>query len=160
AGLHFSKILLKKLEIKGIKICEITLHIGLSNLIIIEVEDVSKHRMDTEQYFISQKNCDIINNALLNNKRICAVGTSSVRAIESYSYKYLKPIIGWTNKFIFPPYDFKIVNSMITNFHMPKSTLLMMVVAFANYDLIMKAYEIAVKENYRFYYYGDAMLII
>ncbi|WGH26979.1 MAG: tRNA preQ1(34) S-adenosylmethionine ribosyltransferase-isomerase QueA [Candidatus Bostrichicola ureolyticus] len=160
AGLHFSKILLKKLEIKGIKICEITLHIGLSNLIIIEVEDVSKHRMDTEQYFISQKTCDIINNALLNNKRICAVGTSSVRAIESYSYKSLKPIIGWTNKFIFPPYDFKIVNSMITNFHMPKSTLLMMVVAFANYDLIMKAYEIALKENYRFYSYGDAMLII
>ncbi|WGH26417.1 MAG: tRNA preQ1(34) S-adenosylmethionine ribosyltransferase-isomerase QueA [Candidatus Bostrichicola ureolyticus] len=163
AGLHFSKNLLKKLEIKGIKICEITLHIGLGNLILIEVEDISKHRMDTEQFFISQKTCDIINNAIINNKRICAVGSSSIRALESSCNilpKSLKPINGWTSKFIFHPYDFKIVNSMITNFHMPKSTLLMLVVAFSDYNLIMEAYNLAIKENYRFFSYGDAMLIL
>ncbi|WP_185873621.1 tRNA preQ1(34) S-adenosylmethionine ribosyltransferase-isomerase QueA [Blattabacterium cuenoti] len=162
AGLHFSKHLLKKLEIKGINLVEITLHLGLGSFLPVEVEDISKHKMDSEKCFIEKNICNIINKSIKQKKRVCAVGTSSMRAIESSvsSKKYLNPFSGWTNKFIFPPYNFNIANCMITNFHMPKSTLLMMTVAFAGYDLIMKAYKIAIKEKYRFYSYGDVMLIL
>ncbi|WP_185849551.1 tRNA preQ1(34) S-adenosylmethionine ribosyltransferase-isomerase QueA [Blattabacterium cuenoti] len=162
AGLHFSKHLLKKLEIKGINLVEITLHLGLGSFLPVEVEDISKHKMDSEKCFIKKETCDIINQSIQQKKRICAVGTSSMRAIESSvsSNKYLNPFSGWTNKFIFPPYNFSIANCMITNFHMPKSTLLMMTVAFTGYDLLMKAYKIATKEKYRFYSYGDSMLIL
>ncbi|WP_185857085.1 tRNA preQ1(34) S-adenosylmethionine ribosyltransferase-isomerase QueA [Blattabacterium cuenoti] len=162
AGLHFSKHLLKKLEIKGTNLVEITLHLGLGSFLPVEVEDISKHKMDSEKCFINEETCKIINFSIQKKKRICAVGTSSMRAIESSvsSSKSLNPFYGWTNKFIFPPYNFSIANSMITNFHMPKSTLLMMTVAFAGFDLIMKAYQIAIKEKYRFYSYGDVMLIL
>ncbi|WP_185850764.1 tRNA preQ1(34) S-adenosylmethionine ribosyltransferase-isomerase QueA [Blattabacterium cuenoti] len=162
AGLHFSKHLLKKLEIKGINLVEITLHLGLSSFFPVEVEDISKHKMDSEKCFIKKDVCSIINNTIQQKKRICAVGTSSMRAIESSvsSNKNLNPFSGWTNKFIFPPYNFSIANTMITNFHMPKSTLLMMIAAFSGYDLIMKAYKIAIEEKYRFHSYGDSMLIL
>ncbi|AWU44012.1 tRNA preQ1(34) S-adenosylmethionine ribosyltransferase-isomerase QueA [Blattabacterium sp. (Cryptocercus kyebangensis)] len=162
AGLHFSKHLLKILEIKGINLVEITLHLGLGSFLPVEVEDISKHKMDSEKCFIEKNVCNIINKTIKQKKRVCVVGTSSMRAIESSvsSSKYLNPFSGWTNKFIFPPYNFSIANSMITNFHMPKSTLLMMTAAFAGYDLIMKSYKIAIKEKYRFYSYGDAMLIL
>jgi S-adenosylmethionine:tRNA ribosyltransferase-isomerase len=162
AGLHFSKHLLKKLEIKGVGFAEVTLHVGLGTFNPVEVEDLSKHKMDSEELKISQEACDIVNAAKLGKKRVCAVGTTSMRAIESSvsSQRTLNPYDGWTNKFIFPPYDFSIANCMITNFHTPKSTLLMMISAFCGHDLMKEAYEIAVKENYRFYSYGDAMLII
>ncbi|BAM99624.1 tRNA preQ1(34) S-adenosylmethionine ribosyltransferase-isomerase QueA [Blattabacterium cuenoti] len=162
AGLHFSKHLLKKLEIKGIHLVEVTLHLGLGSFLPVDVEDISKHKMDSEKCFINENTCKIVNFAIQRKKRICAVGTSSMRAIESSvsSSKKLNPFYGWTNKFIFPPYNFNIANSMITNFHMPKSTLLMMTTAFTGFDLIMKAYQIAIEKEYRFYSYGDAMLIL
>ena len=162
AGLHFSKHLLKRLEIKGVNIAEITLHVGLGTFNPVEVEDLSKHKMDSEELFIDEKACEIVNNAKNNKKRICAVGTTSMRALESSvsSFKTLNPYSGWPHKFIFPPYDFSLADSMITNFHTPKSTLLMMASAFAGHDFIKEAYEIAVKEKYNFYSYGDAMLII
>ncbi|WP_341663168.1 tRNA preQ1(34) S-adenosylmethionine ribosyltransferase-isomerase QueA [Blattabacterium cuenoti] len=162
AGLHFSKHLLKKLEIKGIHLVEVTLHLGLGSFLPVYVEDISKHKMDSEKCFINENTCKIVNFAIQRKKRICAVGTSSMRAIESSisSKKKLNPFYGWTHKFIFPPYNFSIANSMITNFHMPKSTLLMMTTAFAGFDLIMKAYQIAIEKKYRFYSYGDAMLIL
>ena len=162
AGLHFSKHLLKRLEIKGVNIAEITLHVGLGTFNPVEVEDLSKHKMDSEELLIDQKACDIVNSAKLSKKRICAVGTPSMRALESSvsSFKTLNPFSGWTHKFIFPPYDFSLADSMITNFHTPKSTLLMMASAFAGHDFIKEAYEVAVKEKYNFYSYGDAMLII
>lgn len=162
AGLHFSKHLLKRLEIKGIDFAEITLHVGLGTFNPVEVEDLSKHKMDSEEIFISEQACEIVNNAKLNKQRICAVGTTSMRAIESSvsSHGTLNPFEGWTNKFIFPPYDFSIANCMITNFHTPKSTLLMMASAFMGHDLMKKAYEEAIKESYKFYSYGDAMLIL
>lgn len=162
AGLHFSKHLLKRLEIKGINRAEVTLHVGLGTFNPVEVEDLSKHKMDSEEIEIKQSAADIINNAQKNKKRICAVGTTSMRTIESSvsSSGTLNPYEGWTNKFIFPPYDFSIANCMITNFHTPKSTLLMMVSAFAGHDFMKEAYAEAVKEKYKFYSYGDAMLII
>tara|TARA_B100000780_G_scaffold88181_1_gene60718 strand:+ start:9477 stop:10526 length:1050 start_codon:yes stop_codon:yes gene_type:complete len=162
AGMHFSKHLLKKLEIKGINLAELTLHIGLGTFNPVEVEDLSKHKMDSEELFIDQKACDIINNAKKNKKRICAVGTTSMKGLESSvsSVRTLNPYSGWTHKFVFPPYDFRIANSMITNLHTPKSTLLMMASAFAGPDFIKEAYAIAIKEKYNFYSYGDAMLII
>jgi len=162
AGLHFSRHLLKKLEIKGINLAEITLHIGLGTFNPVEVEDLSKHKMDSEELFIDQKACDIVNNAKKNKNRICAVGTTSMRALESSvsSFNTLNPYSGWTHKFIFPPYDFNLADSMITNFHTPKSTLLMMASAFGGHDFIKNAYEVAVKEKYNFFSYGDAMLII
>ena len=162
AGLHFSKHLLKRLEIKGINIAEITLHVGLGTFNPVEVEDLSKHKMDSEELLIDQDACKIVNSAKLNKKRICAVGTTSMRALESSvsSFKTLNPYSGWTHKFIFPPYDFSLADSMITNFHTPKSTLLMMASAFAGHDFLKEAYDIAVKEKYNFYSYGDAMLII
>ncbi len=162
AGLHFSKHLLKRLEIKGVNFAEITLHVGLGTFNPVEVEDLSKHKMDSEELIINQEACDTVNRAKENKRRICCVGTTSMRAIESSvsSNRTLNPYTGWTNKFIFPPYDFSIADCMITNFHTPKSTLLMMISAFCGHDLMKKAYEEAIKEKYRFYSYGDAMLII
>jgi S-adenosylmethionine:tRNA ribosyltransferase-isomerase len=153
---------MKRLEIKGIEFSELTLHVGLGTFNPVEVEDLSKHKMDSEEIIIPSASVEIINKGIKNNKRICAVGTTVMRSIESSvsSNGQLNPYTGWTNKFIFPPYDFSIANCMITNFHTPKSTLLMMTGAFAGYDLMMKAYKEAVKEKYRFYTYGDAMLII
>jgi len=162
AGLHFSKHLLKKLEIKGIKFAEVTLHVGLGTFNPVEVEDLSKHKMDSEELKITQEACDIVNDAKANKKRICAVGTTSMRAIESSvsSQRTLNPFEGWTNKFVFPPHDFSLATCMITNFHTPKSTLLMMISAFCGHDLMKRAYDEAIKEGYKFYSYGDAMLII
>ncbi len=162
AGLHFSKHLLKKLEIKGIHLPEITLHVGIGTFNPVEVEDLSKHKMDSEEYFIEKRVADIVNEAIDKKKRVCAVGTTVIRALESSvtAEGYLRPFQGWTNKFIFPPYDFKIANAMVTNFHTPKSTLLMLTAAFGGYDLIMEAYQEAIKEKYKFYSYGDAMLIL
>lgn len=162
AGLHFSKHLLKRLEIKGIDFAEVTLHVGLGTFNPVEVEDLSKHKMDSEELFISQEACDIVNNAKENKNKICCIGTTTMRSIESSvsSNRMLNPFMGWTNKFIYPPYDFSIADCMVTNFHTPKSTLLMMVSAFCGHDLMKKAYDEAVKEKYRFYSYGDAMLIL
>ena len=162
AGLHFSKELLKRLEIKGVTRAEVTLHIGLGTFRSIDVEDLSKHKMDAEYFSISNAACEIVNKAKLANKRVCAVGTTSVRSIESAvsAEKLLKSAEGWTNKFIYPPFDFNIANSMITNFHLPKSSLLIMISAFGGFDLVMEAYHEAVKEKYSFFSYGDAMLIL
>jgi len=162
AGLHFSKHLLKRLEIKGVLLPEITLHVGLGTFNPVEVEDLSKHKMDSEEIEIDPRAVEVINNGIKNKRRICAVGTTTMRAIESSvsANGFINEYVGWTNKFIFPPYDFSIANCMITNFHTPKSTLLMMVSAFAGLDFIKKAYDEAIKEQYRFFSYGDAMLII
>ncbi|MBZ9778234.1 tRNA preQ1(34) S-adenosylmethionine ribosyltransferase-isomerase QueA [Psychroflexus sp. CAK8W] len=162
AGLHFSKHLLKRLEIKGIDFAEVTLHIGLGTFNPVEVEDLSKHKMDSEEIMIDSEATSIINNAKSEKRRICAVGTTVMRTLESAvsSNQRLNEYNGWTNKFIFPPHDFSIANCMITNFHMPKSTLLMMISAFAGHDLMEKAYKEAIKEKYKFYSYGDAMLIL
>ncbi len=162
AGMHFSRQLLKRLELKGVEFAEITLHIGLGTFRQVEVEDLTKHKMDSEQTIISEKTADIVNRAKLNKKKVCAVGTTSMRAIETSvsTDGLLKPFDGWTNKFIFPPHDFSIADCMITNFHTPLSTLLMMISAFAGHDLMMQAYKEAIKEKYRFYSYGDAMLIL
>ncbi|WP_410879769.1 tRNA preQ1(34) S-adenosylmethionine ribosyltransferase-isomerase QueA [Myroides sp. DW712] len=162
AGLHFSKHLMKRLEINGIKFAEITLHIGLGTFNPVEVEDLSKHKMDSEEFVVSQEACDVVNQAKETKHRVCAVGTTCMRALESSvsSSQTLNPFRGWTNKFIFPPYEFSIADCMITNFHMPKSTLLMMISAFCGHDLMMKAYKEAVEEGYKFYSYGDAMLIL
>ena len=162
AGLHFSRELLKRLEIVGVDFAKLTLHIGLGTFRPVEVEDLSKHKMDSEEVFISEETVNTINNGIKNKRRICAVGTTSVRAVESSvtTTGFMTPFDGWTNKFIYPPYSFNIPNAMITNFHTPKSTLLMMVSAFGGFELIKKAYEEAVKEEYKFFTYGDAMLIL
>ncbi|TXK77099.1 MULTISPECIES: tRNA preQ1(34) S-adenosylmethionine ribosyltransferase-isomerase QueA [Mesonia] len=162
AGLHFSKHLLKRLEIKGVNFAEVTLHVGLGTFNPVEVEDLSKHKMDSEEAEIALPAVDTINEAIKNKRRICAVGTTVMRSLESSvsSNGTLNEFKGWTNKFIFPPYDFSIANCMITNFHTPKSTLLMMISAFAGHDLMERAYDEAIKEKYKFYSYGDAMLII
>lgn len=162
AGLHFSKHLMKRLEIKGVEFAEVTLHVGLGTFNPVEVEDLSKHKMDSEELKISQEACDIVNKAKVNKKRVCAVGTTTMRAMESSvsSSRTLNSFEGWTNKFIFPPYDFSVADCMITNFHTPKSTLLMMISAFCGHDLMRKAYDEAIKEGYKFYSYGDAMLIL
>ena len=162
AGLHFSKHLLKRLQIKGINLAELTLHVGLGTFNPVEVEDLSKHKMDSEELMINDEVVKIVNSTKLNKRKVCAVGTTVMRGLESSvsSTGTLNPYVGWTHKFIFPPYEFSIANALITNFHMPKSTLLMMVSAFAGYDFMMEAYNEAVKEKYRFYSYGDAMLIL
>jgi len=162
AGLHFSKHLLKRLEIKGVNFAEVTLHIGLGTFNPVEVEDLSKHKMDSEEMIIDEEAVETINSAKSRKRRVCAVGTTVMRALESSvsSNLTLNTFDGWTNKYIHPPHDFSIANCMITNFHTPKSTLLMMVAAFADYDFVMKAYDEAIKEKYNFYSYGDAMLII
>jgi len=162
AGLHFSRELLKRLEIKGVNFTYLTLHVGLGNFRSVDVEDLTKHKMDSEQIWITEEACKAVNNAKQLRKNVCAVGTTVMRTMESSvsTQGFLNPFEGWTNKFIFPPYDFSVANSMITNFHLPYSTLLMMVAAFGGYDFVMEAYRTALKEDYRFGTYGDAMLII
>ena len=162
AGLHFSKHLLKRLEIKGIDLAELTLHVGLGTFSPVEVEDLSKHKMDSEELIIDATAVTKVNEAKANRRKICAVGTTVMRGLESSvsSSGQLNEYQGWTHKFIFPPYEFSIANSMITNFHTPKSTLLMMASAFADREFIKHAYNIAIKEKYNFYSYGDAMLIL
>ena len=162
AGLHFSRELMKRMEIKGIDFAYITMHAGLGNFREIDVEDLTKHKMDSEQMFVEADACRIVNQAVDGGHRICAVGTTVMRTIETAvgTDGHLKEFEGWTNKFIFPPYEFSVANAMVTNFHMPYSTLLMLVAAYGGYDLIMEAYDIALKEDYRFGTYGDAMLII
>jgi S-adenosylmethionine:tRNA ribosyltransferase-isomerase len=162
AGLHFSKELIKRLEIKGIRFAEVTLHTGLGTFRPIEVEDLSKHKMDAEYYHIEDASCKIVNKAKSEGKRICAIGTTTMRAIESSftAEKLLKPSEGWTNHFIHPPYEFSIADSLVTNFHLPKTSLLIMTCAFAGYDLAMEAYKKAIKDKYRFFSYGDAMIVI
>lgn len=162
AGLHFSRELLKRLEIKGLHFAEITLHVGLGNFRTVDVEDLTKHKMDSERIIITNDATDIVNEGLERRSSICAVGTTVLRTLESSvsTNKRLKPYDGWTNKFIFPPYEFSIPDRMISNFHLPLSTLLMMVSAFAGYDVLFDAYKVAIKEKYRFGTYGDAMLIL
>ena len=162
AGLHFSRELMKRLEIVGVDFAELTLHVGLGTFRPVEVEDLSKHKMDSEQVIIPEETVNIINRGIENKRKICAVGTTSMRSVESSvtTQNLITPFNGWTNKFIYPPYNFKIANCMITNFHTPKSTLMMMACAFGGYDLIMEAYAEAVKEKYHFFTYGDAMLIV
>ena len=162
AGLHFTPHLVRRLEIKGVEIKPVTLHVGLGTFRDIDVEDLTKHKMDSENFSILQDTADAVNTALDNRKRVCAVGTTTMRSLESSvsAGGRLKPIDGWTDKFIFPPYDFRICNSLITNFHKPMSSLLMMTCAFGGFDLVMNAYNVAVKERYRFFTYGDAMLIL
>lgn len=162
AGLHFSRELLKRLEIKGVNFAEITLHVGLGNFRSVDVEDLTKHKMDSEQIWIKDDAVNIVNSAKEDRHRVCAVGTTVMRTLETSvsTNGMLKPFEGWTNKFIFPPYDFSVADSMISNFHLPLSTLLMMVSAFAGYDNLMNAYKEAIKEKYHFGAYGDAMLII
>ncbi|HTJ11754.1 MAG TPA: tRNA preQ1(34) S-adenosylmethionine ribosyltransferase-isomerase QueA [Dinghuibacter sp.] len=162
AGLHFSRELIKRLEIQGIRFAEVTLHTGLGTFRPIEVEDLSKHKMDAEYYRIDEFACKIVNKAKEENHRICSVGTTTMRALESSvtAQKLLKPSEGWTNTFIHPPYDFNIADSLVTNFHLPKTSLLIMVCAFAGYELTMEAYKKAIKDKYRFFSYGDAMLVL
>ena len=162
AGLHFSRHLLKRLQIKGINLAELTLHVGLGTFNPVEVEDLSKHKMDSEELMINDEVVKIVNTTKQNKRKVCAVGTTVMKGLESSvsSTGTLNPYVGWTHKFIFPPHEFSIANALITNLHMPKSTLLMMVSAFAGYDFMMEAYNEAVKEKYRFYSYGDAMLIL
>jgi len=162
AGLHFSHELLKKLEIKGVEMADITLHVGLGTFRNIEVEDLSKHKMDAEYFTIPDEAIKVVNEAKDQKRQICSVGTTTMRALESSvsAIGNLKKMTGWTNKFIHPPHIFNIADSMITNFHLPKSSLLIMVAAFAGYDNALKAYETAVKKKYKFYTYGDAMLVI
>ncbi|MBK9152123.1 MAG: tRNA preQ1(34) S-adenosylmethionine ribosyltransferase-isomerase QueA [Saprospiraceae bacterium] len=162
AGLHFSRELLKRLEIKGANLAEVTLHVGLGTFRSIDVEDLSKHKMDAEYYSIPEEAAAMVNRSKELGKKVCAVGTTSMRTIESSvsALGQLKPSSGWTNLFIYPPYDFSIANCMITNFHLPKTSLIIMIAAFGGFDLIMEAYNEAVKEKYRFFSYGDAMLIL
>ena len=162
AGLHFSKELMKRLEVKGVNFAEITLHVGLGTFRNIEVEDLSKHKMDAEYFKVSQDAVDTVNKSMLAERKVCGVGTTSMRSIETAvsAESLLKPVEGWTNKFIFPPYDFTIANTMVTNFHLPKSSLFIMVCAFGGTDLMKKAYKEAIKKKYRFFSYGDAMLIL
>ena len=162
AGLHFSRGLITRLQIKGVKKAFITVHNGLGAFREIDVEDLTKHRMDSEQMIVSPELVKTVNEAKDAEHRVCAVGTSVLRAIVTAESMggHMKTYDGWTNRFIFPPYDFSVASDLITNFHMPYSTMLMMVAAFGGYDIVMKAYDEAVKEKYRFGCYGDAMLII
>jgi S-adenosylmethionine:tRNA ribosyltransferase-isomerase len=162
AGLHFSRELLKRLEIVGVEFAEITLHVGLGNFRNVDVEDLTKHKVDSERIIISEDASVLIHKANERTSRICAVGTTVIRTLESSvsTSGMVKPFNGWTNKFIFPPYDFRVPDMLVSNFQLPYSTLLMMVSAFAGYNLLFDAYRTAVKEKYRFGTYGDAMLIL
>lgn len=162
AGMHFSRELMKRLEIIGVNFGYITLHVGLGNFRSVDVEDLTKHKMDSEEIHITDETVDLVNKAKEGKRQVCAVGTTVLRTLESSKSTngMLKPFEGWTNIFIFPPYEVQIPTSMITNFHLPKSTLMMMVSAFAGYDNLLHAYKVAVEEKYRFGTYGDAMLII
>jgi S-adenosylmethionine:tRNA ribosyltransferase-isomerase len=161
AGMHFSRELLKRMEIKGIDSAFITSHMSLGNFREIDVEDLTKHKMDSEQMSVTAETADTVNKARDEERNICAVGVTVMRALETVvgTEGKIKAYDGWTNKFIFPPYDFTVANSLITNFHLPYSTLLMLTAAFGDYDQVMNAYEVAIKEGYRFGVYGDAMLI-
>lgn len=162
AGAHFTQQVMKRLEIKGVDLSPVTLHLGLGTFRPVDVEDLTKHKMDSENYQVPDVTVDIVNNVLDKKRKVCAVGTTVLRTLESSvsAGGRLKPNEGWTDKFIFPPFEFKICRSLITNFHLPESTLLMNATAFGGYDLIMEAYQIAIKEKYRFFSYGDAMLIV
>ncbi len=162
AGMHFSRELMKKLEIKGLDFAYVTLHVGLGNFRSVDVEDLTKHKMDSEPIDIPLEASEIVNKAKEKGRKVCAVGTTTMRTLESSvsTQGMLKPYKGWTNKFLFPPYDFSVADSMISNFHLPLSTLVMMVSAFAGYNRLMDAYKVAIKEKYRFGTYGDAMLIL
>jgi len=162
AGMHFSRELLKRLEIKGVDFAEITLHVGLGNFRTVDVEDLTKHKMDSERVIVDDNAVNTVNNAKKTRRNVCAVGTTVLRTLETSvsTLGELKPYDGWTNKFIFPPYEFSVPTSMISNFHLPLSTLLMVVSAFSGYDFLFKAYKTAIKEKYRFGTYGDAMLIL
>ncbi len=162
AGLHFTQQVMKRLEIKGVTMSPITLHIGLGTFRPVDVEDLTKHKTDSENYRVTEETARLVNQAMQQKKKVCAVGTTAMRALESSvsANGQLKSNEGWTDKFIFPPFEYKICNAMITNFHLPESTLLMMACAFGGYDLIMDAYQVAIKEKYRFFSYGDAMLIL
>tara|TARA_B100001540_G_scaffold289579_1_gene285652 strand:- start:1842 stop:2897 length:1056 start_codon:yes stop_codon:yes gene_type:complete len=162
AGMHFSKILMKKMEIKGVEFAETTLHVGLGTFSEILVEDLSKHKMESEEIFITDKAANIINSGRKRNAKICAVGTTVMRTLESSvsTKNEIIPYTGWTNIFLFPPYNFQIANCMLTNFHLPKSSLMMQVAAFSGLDLLKKAYKEGIKKKYNFHTYGDAMLII
>lgn len=162
AGMHFSRELMKRMEIKGIETTFITSHMSLGNFREIDVEDLTKHKMDSEQMSVSANTAENVNKARDENRNICAVGVTVMRALETVvgTEGKIKPFEGWTNKFIFPPYDFTVANALITNFHLPYSTLLMLTSAFGDYDQVMHAYEVALKEGYKFGVYGDAMLIV
>ena len=162
SGLHFSRELMKRLEIRGVNFSFITVHCGLGCFDPIEVEDLTKHKMSSEQMIVSQEACDIANKAKEDGHHVCAVGISTLRATETAAGAdgMLKEFSGWTNKFIFPPYDFGLADSMITNFYHPESTMVMATAAFGGYDLVMKAYDMAVENGYKFGCYGDAMLIV
>jgi S-adenosylmethionine:tRNA ribosyltransferase-isomerase len=162
AGLHFTREVLKRLEYKGVDVSPVTLHVGLGTFRPVDVEDLTKHKMDSENFIVEQETVNLVNNALDNKRRVCSVGTTTLRALESSvsAGGRLKPNEGWTDKFVFPPHEFKIANALLTNFHMPESTLLMMTAAFGGYDLIIHAYKLAIKEKYHFFSYGDAMLVI
>jgi S-adenosylmethionine:tRNA ribosyltransferase-isomerase len=162
AGMHFTKIMVKRLEIKGVNFVPITLHIGLGTFRQVDVEDLTKHKMDSESFLIPEHTAQVVNSSLDANRRVCAIGTTALKTMESSvsANNRVKPIEGWTDKFIFPPYDFKICNSLLTNFHLPESVLVMKTMAFGGYDLVKHAYEEAIKEKYRFFTYGDCMLIL
>ena len=162
AGMHFTKQLVKRLQLKGIDMAFVTMHIGLGTFRAVDVEDLTKHKMDSENFIVGTEPVKIVNQALDNKNRVCAIGTTTMRTLESAvsANNRLKEREGWTDKFIFPPYEFKICNALVTNFHQPESTLMMMAAAFGGFDLVMKAYELAKKEKYKFLTYGDAMLIL
>lgn len=162
AGLHFTREMMKRLEIKGIIFAEVTLHAGIGNFRDIEVEDLTKHKMDSEEMYVEEEAVEIINNAKKNNKRVCAVGTTTAKALETAATinGKVKVYRGWTNKFIFPPYNYQVPTAMITNFHLPLSPMLMQVCAFGGYDFVMRAYKEAIEHKYKFFTYGNAMLII
>lgn len=162
AGLHFTREIMKRLELQGVNFAEITLHLGLGNFRTIDVEDLTKHKMDSEEVIIEHETAEIVNRAKAEHKKVVAIGTTSMKAIESSVTisGMLKPYRGWTNRFIFPPYEFSIANAMITNLHLPQTPMMMLVAAFAGYDFLMKAYEIAVEKKYKFFTYGNPMLII
>jgi S-adenosylmethionine:tRNA ribosyltransferase-isomerase len=163
AGMHFTKNIMRRMQINGVEFDPITLHIGIGTFRSVDVEDLTKHKADSENYAIPQSTCDSVNKALDNNKRVCSIGTTTLKTLESSvsAHSRLKPVVnGWTDKFIFPPYDFKISNTLLTNFHLPQSIVLMSTCAFGGHELIMKAYESAIKEKYKFFTYGDVMLIL
>ena len=162
AGMHFTKQVMKRLELKGVDVAPVTLHVGLGSFRQVDVEDLTKHKMDSEHYRITEDTAVVVNKAIDKKKKVCAVGTTCLRTLETSTTAdgHLKSNEGWTDKFIFPPYEFKIADAMITNFHAPESTLLMMACAFGGFDLMMKAYKVAIKENYKFLSYGDCMLIL
>jgi S-adenosylmethionine:tRNA ribosyltransferase-isomerase len=162
AGMHFSRELLKRLEIKGVNFAEITLHVGLGNFRTVDVEDLTKHKMDSERIIVTEEAARKVNEAKEKRKNVCAVGTTVLRTLESTvsTTGLLKSYDGWTNKFIFPPYEPTVPNSMISNFHLPLSTMLMIVSSFTGFEPLFKAYRVAIKEKYRFGTYGDAMLIL